>query len=120
MPAELDTTDRTPTLQQERDRVAGGRLLLAVAAIVVSCVVGAGLVWLELGQRIGLPAGTGALPRGVPEVRQTLIDFDQSAARHRAAQRHQLETYGWVDREQGVIHIPIERAMQLEVQEATP
>jgi hypothetical protein len=33
----------------------------------------------------------------------------------RAEQR--LKTYGWVDREAGIVHIPIERAMELTVQE---
>ena len=32
---------------------------------------------------------------------------------HRDSQREQLETYGWVDKEGGVVRIPIERAMDL-------
>jgi hypothetical protein len=31
----------------------------------------------------------------------------------RVAERHQLTTYGWVNRERRVAHIPIEQAMQL-------
>jgi hypothetical protein len=34
-------------------------------------------------------------------------------AEGKAAQRERLEGYGWVDREAGKVHIPIERAMGL-------
>lgn len=34
-----------------------------------------------------------------------------------AEQRAQLRRYGWLDRERGVVAIPIERAMELTVQE---
>jgi hypothetical protein len=34
----------------------------------------------------------------------------------RSQKRRALETYGWVDRRAGVVHIPIERAMALSVQ----
>ncbi|HEY9545216.1 MAG TPA: hypothetical protein VIR56_04365 [Solimonas sp.] len=34
-----------------------------------------------------------------------------------AAQRRRLESYGWVDQAQGIAHIPIERAMELQAQE---
>jgi hypothetical protein len=32
----------------------------------------------------------------------------------------ELSTYGWVDEEQGVVRIPIDRAMDLLVKEAVP
>ncbi len=31
-------------------------------------------------------------------------------------QRQRLESYGWADRKAGVIHIPVERAMELELE----
>jgi hypothetical protein len=34
----------------------------------------------------------------------------------RAEQTKKLEGYGWVDRNAGVVHLPIERAMELTVQ----
>ena len=42
-------------------------------------------------------------------------DADVVNARRRDAQ--QLRTYGWIDRRAGIVHIPIERAMQLVVEE---
>jgi hypothetical protein len=35
-----------------------------------------------------------------------------------AEQRTQLESYRWIDREQGIVEIPIERAMELTLREA--
>lgn len=37
-----------------------------------------------------------------------------------AAQQHQLNSYSWVDRSQGIARIPIERAMQLLVDRGLP
>lgn len=36
------------------------------------------------------------------------------------AARARLQSYGWVDRQQGVAHIPIERAMALQAQRGWP
>ena len=40
--------------------------------------------------------------------------------RDQAAQQKQFNSYGWVEREKGVAHIPIERAMQLLVERGLP
>jgi hypothetical protein len=38
----------------------------------------------------------------------------------RLQEEQQLDTYGWVDQQAGVVHIPIERAMQLLVKQGLP
>ena len=38
----------------------------------------------------------------------------------RAQEVERLATYGWVDRESGVVHVPIERAMELISKEGFP
>jgi hypothetical protein len=38
----------------------------------------------------------------------------------KAAQRHRLQSYGWVDREHGLVRIPIDVAIDLEVEEHAP
>jgi len=37
-----------------------------------------------------------------------------------AGQKHELATYGWMDRKNGVVHIPIERAMQRLLKQGLP
>jgi hypothetical protein len=34
-------------------------------------------------------------------------------AQYQAAQKAKLNSYGWIDKQTGIIHIPIERAMEL-------
>ena len=38
----------------------------------------------------------------------------------RAAEQRELETYGWINRTDGVVRIPVERAMELLVKESQP
>jgi hypothetical protein len=61
-----------------------------------------------------LPGPVFVNARRFPEPR---IGADTPAARHQreAAQRARLAGYGWVDKEHGLIRIPIERAMELAV-----
>ena len=39
--------------------------------------------------------------------------LDQRAAQKRLQQMERLRSYGWVDREAGVAHIPIDEAMKM-------
>jgi hypothetical protein len=43
-------------------------------------------------------------------------DLQELRARETAA----LESYGWVDRQKGIVHIPVERAMELLVERGLP
>jgi hypothetical protein len=47
-------------------------------------------------------------------------DIQADWARQDAAVHQHLETYGWVDRAAGTVRIPIDRAMQLIVDEDSP
>jgi hypothetical protein len=49
-----------------------------------------------------------------------LVHPGSERAKVQAAERTQLETYGWVDRPAGVVRVPIERAMQLVVERGLP
>ena len=49
-----------------------------------------------------------------PETRLPPVAADSMSVQQRQAQRRaQLQRYGWVDREQGIVRIPIRRAMEL-------
>jgi hypothetical protein len=45
-------------------------------------------------------------------VDQVLFEGDQRLAVWRAERAARLNGYGWVDRSKGLVHIPIERAME--------
>jgi hypothetical protein len=68
------------------------------------------------------PAGPPPLPPGVNQyevgiVNQRLFSLDQRAAQKRLQQMNRLNSYGWLDRQAGVVHIPVDVAMGMMVQE---
>lgn len=94
-------------------RIASGRAFL-VAAITLSIFAIASFGGWCLIQAHG-PAAPMPETLGQPEVGmvgQVPFSVDQEAARLRAGQRRRLSSYGWVDREAGLIHQPIEQAME--------
>lgn len=44
----------------------------------------------------------------------------QSLAGVHAQERERLTSYGWVDKQNGIVHIPIERAIELTLQQGLP
>lgn len=86
---------------------------LILGGMSVLSVVAAALV---------LVPSPGALDRGQPRPRATFGEpshietapfLRAPAPSSRAAARARLARYGWVDRSAGVVHVPIERAMDL-------
>ena len=63
------------------------------------------------------PVGPVALPEGTPAI-QPAPEVDLVA--HRAAEAQRLTSYGWVDREAGIAHIPIEQAKALVLEHGLP
>jgi hypothetical protein len=51
--------------------------------------------------------------RGAPEGPLLQPATGDDLARARAAEAEHLSSYGWIDRPTGVVHVPIERAMEL-------
>jgi hypothetical protein len=69
------------------------------------------------------------MPNGWPEappevgraevgmVNQKIFELDRRVERRTAIAREELHSYGWVDAKNGVVHVPIERAMEQLLQE---
>ena len=115
MPTESERHERTDVSVRG---VLLAAVALAAAGIVAQLVVGVQLTAL-LGARAreAPPAEVAAPTEGPPEPRlQTTPAEDLAAVR--AAERTALESYGWEDRAAGVVHIPIERAMELVAKES--
>lgn len=56
---------------------------------------------------------------GQPEigmVEQRQIELETRAQEAKKNQTHQLDNYGWIDREKKLIHVPIEQGMQMVVE----
>ena len=64
------------------------------------------------------PGGPPPIPKQVDQYEVGIVNLrvfamDQRAAQKRLEQIERLRSYGWVDRESGVAHIPIEEAMKM-------
>lgn len=101
-----------------------------VAAVAVAAVVlfTAAVLWarsiLQDETRAALPRGEAAAPMvGQAEigiVDQRMFELEGRSEHLRRQQLQRLGSYGWVDRDAGVIHIPISRAMDEVVTELSP
>jgi hypothetical protein len=64
------------------------------------------------------PAGPPPIPEQVDHYEVGIVNLrvfalDQRAAQKRLQQMERLNSYGWVDREAGVAHIPVDEAMKM-------
>jgi hypothetical protein len=113
-----ETKPTLPELSSEPDRVPAGRLaLIAAAALAIFAIGIAASAWMQSRRqptlRPPLPAELLDKP-GQPEagiVDKTLFDAAAPATRRRQGDLDRLESYGWVDRDKKVVHIPIEVEM---------
>ena len=64
-----------------------------------------------------LPPGVNQYEVGI--VNQRMFSLDQRAAQKRLQQMNRLNSYGWIDRQAGVVHIPVDVAMDMLVKEQT-
>ncbi len=87
--------------------VGGGWLVLVALSVL-------GIRWWEVksqpSSRAGTPPQMGEAEIGI--VNQRPFPLEDGAPKLRAEQGSWLESYGWVDPNAGVIHVPIERAME--------
>lgn len=116
---------------EHRNPRPGGILLIA-ALVVLTVAVSFLVVWLLMNWLAGVrpgprpaPAGSAMGPAEVsfstrypgPNLQ---INPSADLATHRAREEEELTTYGWVDRDAGVVRIPIARAMERLIQRGLP
>jgi hypothetical protein len=105
--------------------VFSGRAFTVTVFIVVT-LVGLGIVatlaTAREARRWPVAVGSGertaaVAPRAILGVYQTLINQDDTTANDKARDLRTLNSFGWVDRNRGIVHIPIDRAMELVAKE---
>jgi len=116
-----------PVHRETSDVAIGGILSFAVT-LVVTLVVVFGIVWLfysslrrEAAQPVPaeFPLATASMRRLPPEPRlQTEPREDLRTLRE--SEEQALTTYGWVDKNAGIVRIPIDQAMKLTVERGLP
>ena len=110
---------RNPDLHQEEDQVAAFRVLLAIAVtLVISAIMVIWAVSANAAHEAALRP-SGAFPERwlgprhmVARVREDLFG-EQRGASFNALRRAELESYGWVDQDRGIVRVPIAEAIDL-------
>lgn len=113
-------------IQQEEDRVPRSGILMVLAAVLGITALCVLVAWLiddcrtdALGPRAARTALERApsIPEDIHEIELILFDRPAPGLVDRELQEQRLHTYGWVSREDEVVHLPIDRAMQLYLDE---
>lgn len=115
-----------PGLHQEDDEVPAWKVILAtVVMLVISAVM---VIWAVSANAAHFAyfRPSGAFPEQhlgprhmVARVREDIFG-EQRGASFLALKRAELDGYAWVDRDRGVVRIPIEQAMDLVVSGRRP
>src|SRR4051812_16562599 len=105
---------------QEKDVVAARPVkVVGVAAVLTALAAAGGVAAFLSGERARhgyheAPTPTHAPPQ-IDGIHQTLLARDRHGWELREAQRKELDAYRVIDRERGIVQIPIGRAMQIVV-----
>lgn len=102
-------------IQQEPDRVPRGLVRVAALVVVVGIVASIGATLLigrgSLGEVVRVETRAPANIETIPFGLETEAELRIRLARQRLAR------YGWVDRQRGIVHIPIEHAIDRYLEE---
>lgn len=104
----------------EPDRISM-RGVLIVAAVLVGCVVVVAIGTRRMAvyfEGPGPSVQTQAMSPDAAERRAHWEEPQVDLARVRAAEEAHLHAYRWIDRDAGIVQVPIERAMELIAAEA--
>jgi hypothetical protein len=111
-------------VRSEDDHVSTGKIVgVGVASLVIFFVASLLTVMYLRGRQsehgpMSTPPELGQSKIGMVE--QQLFDVAVRGLRDRDERRERLRSYGWVNRDAGVAHMPIERAMELVIQGVRP
>ncbi|HUK66482.1 MAG TPA: hypothetical protein VLV17_06605 [Anaeromyxobacteraceae bacterium] len=119
--------DHTAHPPAEKDVVPSLRLVLIGVLALAVFFVGSlftGLAMAAIRQSVN-PSGQAALPEAAGRakigiVEQRLFEHANQGLAFREEAERRLNSTGWVDRQKGIVHIPIDRAMDMVVKGARP
>lgn len=126
------TDDRTGAAVNEsvayerKDVNAWAILWVGVVMIVAAVVIHTVVWWLfdafdrREAQKGRPPATLVQTQRPAPPEPRLQTDAPADLDELRATKERELESYGWIDQQKGVVHIPVEQAMSLLVERGLP
>jgi hypothetical protein len=95
---------------------------LGLALLTVLVALGAGALVVHFNRHAGGSADRSALERErlIPPEPRLQTDPEADADAYEAQMNEELATYAWIDRERGIVRIPIAKAMQQLAQRGWP
>ncbi len=112
-----DEHEQAHGVRSEEDRFSTGRVMAvglgALVLFFLASFVTVSYLRLRDGDRPPLPVPSEIGGSKIGMVEQQIFERVNRGERDRAARLDRLGSYGWVDRHAGVVHLPIDRAMQL-------
>jgi hypothetical protein len=101
-------------IEQDPDRVPRRLIRWSLIAIAVAIAASVGTVLLLAGPGLGETIGEGApIAAPPPQLDSEPFHTDTAPERERRAAAERLAHYGWVDRRAGLIHVPLDVAIEL-------
>jgi len=117
----------THLVRAEEDRISSGRIVaVGIASLLLFFLASlAATRMMERDRAALLPDGPPPPPSEVGQrkigiVEQQPFAQTRTGPEWKAEQRRRLDGYGWVDRKEGLVRIPVDRAMDLVVQGERP
>jgi hypothetical protein len=101
-------------MRHEPDRPRLTALMLGAGAVLLTVAAAVGVALLLAGRPAGQPKQAASAVAGESRL-QSVPAHD--IASYRAEKNRLLHEYAWIDRSNGVVRIPVERAMALLVQQ---
>jgi hypothetical protein len=123
-----NTPQQAPEGHEQMDVSGSGFLIFAILFIAGLGSTTLFLIWLLRTLAAGTPAepssalSTRIFPQG-PQLQASIIHPavpEQDMVRLRAYHKNLLESYGWVDRKNEVVRVPVERAMRVFLERGAP
>jgi hypothetical protein len=118
------TAQMKPPPAQAEEAISWGKVLgVGIGAIVLFTIAIYVSYRFMHGREVALqPQGPAPVPVQVGQgeiglVEQVPFDVSRSFQSYRRDRLQRLQSWGWIDRKQGLLHMPIDRAMDLVVQE---
>jgi hypothetical protein len=109
---------------ETRDASARGLVMFGIGLFATLVLVAVLTAWLfgyfAKSQSLGPPASPFENVRVLPPQPRLQVHPRQDLLRLRENESAELESYGWIDQKNGIVHIPIERAMDLTAQRGLP
>jgi hypothetical protein len=118
-PAAAETGHETSDLGAKNIALFGAGLAVLITVALLVCY--ALVVWMrESEARRAEPPSPLAVTREPTSGPQLLVEPGRALKAMRQQEEARLKSYGWIDQEKGIVHVPIERAIEMLAEKGLP